>query len=72
MAIERINPDLCNGCRLCINSCPMDVIRLDEESNKAVSKYPEDCMCCYICELECPEDAIYVSPVRHVPLLVSW
>ncbi|HEY78595.1 MAG TPA: ferredoxin family protein [Dehalococcoidia bacterium] len=72
MAIERINPDLCNGCRLCINSCPMDVIRLDEESNKAVCKYPEDCMCCYICELECPEDAIYVSPVRHVPLLVSW
>ena len=72
MAIERIDPELCNGCRLCINNCPMDVIRLDEDSEKAVIKYPEDCMCCYICELECPEDAIYVSPVRHITLLVSW
>lgn len=29
MSIERIDPDLCNGCRLCIDACPMDVIRLD-------------------------------------------
>ncbi len=29
MSIERIDPDLCNGCRLCIDTCPMDVFRLD-------------------------------------------
>jgi len=29
MSIERIDPDLCNGCRLCIDACPMDVISLD-------------------------------------------
>jgi NAD-dependent dihydropyrimidine dehydrogenase PreA subunit len=50
----------------------MDVIRMDEGSNKAVIKYPEDCMVCAYCELDCPEKAIYVSPVKHVPLLTSW
>lgn len=29
MSIERIDTALCNGCRLCIDACPMDVIRLD-------------------------------------------
>jgi NAD-dependent dihydropyrimidine dehydrogenase PreA subunit len=72
MSIEWIDSDLCSGCGICINSCPMDVIRMDEGSNKAVIKYPEDCMVCAYCELDCPEKAIYVSPVKHVPLLTSW
>lgn len=29
MSIEWIDPDLCNGCRLCIDTCPVDVISLD-------------------------------------------
>lgn len=29
MSIERIDTALCTGCRLCIDSCPMDVFRLD-------------------------------------------
>ena len=29
---------------LCVNSCPMDVIRMDEEAEKAIIRYPEDCM----------------------------
>ena len=29
MSIERIDQDLCNGCRLCVDACPMDCIRLD-------------------------------------------
>jgi NADPH-dependent glutamate synthase beta subunit-like oxidoreductase len=29
MSIERIDSNLCNGCRLCIDACPMDCIRLD-------------------------------------------
>ncbi len=28
MSIERIDAALCNGCRLCIDACPMDCIRL--------------------------------------------
>jgi NAD-dependent dihydropyrimidine dehydrogenase PreA subunit len=50
----------------------MDVIRMDEEGKKAIIKYPEDCMCCDYCELDCPQNAIYVSPMRYVPMLTSW
>jgi NAD-dependent dihydropyrimidine dehydrogenase PreA subunit len=50
----------------------MDVIRMDEEANKAIIKYQEDCMLCDFCVLDCPEEAIYVSPEKHAPLIVSW
>lgn len=72
MSIELIDPELCNGCGICVNSCPMDVIRVDEAGEKAIIKYPEDCMCCDACEYDCPVDAIYVSPEKYEPLLVSW
>jgi len=72
MAIERIDPELCNGCGICVNSCPMDVIRMDEKSKKAAIRYSEDCMVCGYCELDCPENAIYVSPARYAPVMVSW
>ena len=36
MAIEKIDHDLCTGCEQCVLSCPMDVIRMDEEINKVV------------------------------------
>lgn len=48
----------------------MDVIRLKE--NKAEVQYGEDCMCCAACEDVCPCGAIYVSPEKENPLMVSW
>ncbi len=72
MSIERIDPELCNGCGICVNICPMDVLRMDEESKKAVIKYPEDCMLCEFCVLDCPENAISISPAKTSPLIVSW
>lgn len=72
MVIERIDADLCNGCGLCVDSCPMDVIRMDEKGERAVIKYPEDCILCLHCEYECPQNAIFVSPVKMVLPLFSW
>ncbi|MBW1806087.1 MAG: ferredoxin family protein [Deltaproteobacteria bacterium] len=72
MSIEKIDHELCNGCGICVNSCPMDVIRMDEEEGKAVIRYQEDCMLCEFCVLDCPEDAITVTPEKSSPLMVSW
>jgi len=72
MSIERIDAELCDGCGICVDSCPMDVIRMDDKGKKAVIKYPDDCMVCCYCERECPTGAVYVSPeIRELPLL-NW
>jgi NAD-dependent dihydropyrimidine dehydrogenase PreA subunit len=72
MSIERIDAQACTGCGICINGCPMDVIRMDEQTKKAVIKYPEDCMLCCFCERDCPEHAIYVSPEKKMTPLMFW
>jgi NAD-dependent dihydropyrimidine dehydrogenase PreA subunit len=72
MSIERIDAELCNGCGICVDSCTMDVIRMDEKGEKAVIKYPDDCMLCLYCERDCPQNAIYVSPVNMVLPLLPW
>ena len=74
MAIERIDADLCNGCGICVETCQMDVIRMDEEEKKAVIKYPEDCetRTCVVCEIECPQHAIYVVPTTRAIPLTAW
>lgn len=72
MTIERIDDDLCNGCGICVNICSVDVLRMDKKRKKAVIKYPEECTCCAFWELECPQEAIYVSPAKYSPIMVSW
>ena len=73
MAIVRIDPGLCEGCGICVKSCPADVIRMDTESKKAVIRYPQDCVVCCWCFVECPEDAVFISPVvKTSPLFTSW
>ena len=72
MSIEKIDHDLCTGCGICVDSCSVDVIRMDEETQKAVIQYPEDCMLCGWCIMDCPEEAITLTPDKKAPLIVSW
>jgi NAD-dependent dihydropyrimidine dehydrogenase PreA subunit len=72
MSIERIDTDLCTGCRACIDSCPMDVIRMNEKSRKAMIVYPDDCMLCLHCETVCPVKAITISPHKLVLPIMVW
>jgi NAD-dependent dihydropyrimidine dehydrogenase PreA subunit len=72
MAVDSIDASLCNGCGICVLSCPADVLRMDKTLKKAVIQYPEDCVVCCWCVAECPKDAISLSPTRHVRVLTSW
>ncbi|WP_368501395.1 ferredoxin family protein [Oceanobacter sp. 5_MG-2023] len=62
----------CIGCESCIKSCPTDVIKLDQETKKAVIAYPEDCQICHLCRLYCPVGAITITPEKSIPVMVSW
>ncbi|MFC1892336.1 ferredoxin family protein, partial [Thermodesulfobacteriota bacterium] len=49
MPVENIDNEKCIGCGICVQICPMDVFRMDEDSKKAITRYPEDCMLCELC-----------------------
>ena len=72
MGIRRIDETLCNGCAICVDNCPLDVLRMDVQRKKAFIKYLEDCQSCFLCEKECPEKAIYVSPWRERRTPLAW
>jgi len=50
----------CKGCGICVEFCPKNVLQLDE-SEIAVAKHPDDCICCGLCEMRCPDLAIEVK-----------
>lgn len=72
MGIRRIDYGLCSGCGTCVEYCPLDVIRMNEETGKPFIMYLSDCMACFLCEVECPEEAIYVSPDRERRTVLPW
>lgn len=72
MGIRKIDSRLCNGCGICVERCPMDVLRMDEETNKAFIKYIRDCQSCFLCEIECPEKAIEVMPLFERRKVLAW
>ena len=72
MAIDLIDPRTCIGCGTCVDTCPTDVIRMNEQTQHAVIMYPEDCQICNMCVNFCPVDAITVTPDKSMPILTAW
>ena len=72
MGIRKIDLRLCIGCNVCVDVCPMDVIRMDAASKKAYIKYLRDCQSCCLCEVECPEDAIRVTALPERIIVAAW
>lgn len=59
------NNSLCTGCGACEDTCPLDVIYMDEHSGHSYAKYPEECWHCGSCRQECPAEAIQMRfPLR--------
>lgn len=61
----KVDPELCNGCGDCVEVCPVDALRLDEEG-RPYMKYDE-CWYCGCCEEECPTKALKML----IPYLVA-
>ncbi len=72
MGIRKIDLKLCIGCNVCMDVCPLDVIRMEPATNKAYIKYLRDCQSCFLCEVECPEDAIEVVAVHERRMVTAW
>ncbi|RJP51183.1 MAG: 4Fe-4S dicluster domain-containing protein [Anaerolineaceae bacterium] len=54
--IPLIDPQLCNGCGLCVHACPTKALALRE--GKAVVANPLACEYSGLCEAVCPTRAI--------------
>ncbi len=50
----KINEDLCDGCRICLQQCPMHNLILEEGKAQPSGK----CTACYRCISKCPKKAI--------------
>ncbi|HYQ15248.1 MAG TPA: ferredoxin family protein [Polyangiaceae bacterium] len=61
-----VNEQKCiTGCRVCIDSCPVDCLSVNPATGKAHMRFDE-CWYCLACETDCPKDAIVVK----IPYLV--
>jgi len=61
-----INRDSCNGCGICVDICPLDCFRMDDDE-KAFMKYDE-CWYCGRCTIESHGPAMTLRlpyPVRN-------
>lgn len=61
-----VDKDLCiadKGCTVCVDVCPLDVLRIaatDDGTQTAYMKYDE-CWYCMPCEADCPTGAVTVN-----------
>src|ERR1700759_151406 len=55
------------GCTVCVDVCPLDVLRISDMTGKAYMAYDE-CWYCMPCEADCPTGAVTVN----IPYLLRY
>lgn len=53
----KVDNQRCTGCRSCVDACPVNAIKIENE--KAVIN--DDCVECGVCIPQCPMEAISLS-----------
>ncbi|MBX2837058.1 MAG: ferredoxin family protein [Gammaproteobacteria bacterium] len=61
-----VNDDLCiadKGCTVCVDVCPLDVLRITELADgvKTAKMEYDECWYCMPCEADCPTGAVKVN-----------
>lgn len=69
--LKNLDEETCTGCGICVDVCPEDVLRSDEDRKKAYIAYPEDCLGCGVCAWFCPQECIEVSIDRARPEVMA-
>ena len=54
----RIDKEKCTGCRQCIELCPGNLIKWNDDEGHAYMRRPSDCWGCASCIKVCPADAV--------------
>ncbi len=61
----KVDGNACTSCGVCVDRCPLDIIRLDDHGIPYINY--DECWYCGVCEEDCPEDAVIVE----LPFLVK-
>lgn len=59
--VAKVDEEICNGCRMCVQTCPEpNAIKLIMEGKKAKKAVIIESRCkgCGLCEVKCPDNAI--------------
>ena len=51
-----VNQEMCNGCGICMDECPVEAITLNEMNKAQIDE--ESCIRCAKCHDVCPEEAV--------------
>ena len=66
----KIDIELCKGCDLCVQVCPVQVLEMSASLNKLGYRYPtlhDGCTGCEMCALICPDFCI-TEVYRNTPI----
>jgi len=69
-AVAVIDENLCIGCTLCIQACPVDAILGAAKQMHTVIE--SECTGCELCLPPCPVDCISMKPIKPTPDTYKW
>ncbi|MFX1516596.1 MAG: ferredoxin family protein [Promethearchaeota archaeon] len=68
--VVTILTEQCDGCELCVEFCPTDVLEIDMEAynsrmlHPVIAVKPDECAGCQQCERICPSVSIFVTEIQ--------